>query len=114
MRATHLTNVYGDGPQALKGMDTNETTLEFFFAYSLANGWQFESRPTVVYDWEAVSGNQWFVPIGAGLSRTFLVGRIPMRMAFDLQHFIASPDRFGPDWLFRLSFAAAFPRQSPL
>jgi hypothetical protein len=114
MRATHLTNVFGDGPEALKGMDTNETRLELFFSYVLDNGWQIESRPTVLYDWEAVSGNKWAVPIGAGVSRTFLIGRVPMRLGLDLQHFAVSHDRFGPDWQFRLSFAAAFMRQSPL
>jgi hypothetical protein len=114
MRATHLTSIYGDGPEALKGMDTNETRLELFFSYALSNGWQLESKPTILYDWEAVSGNKWAVPVGAGVSKTFLVGRMPMRLGFDLQNFAVSHDRFGPEWLFRFSFAAAFMRQSPL
>lgn len=114
MRATHLTDIYGDGPEALPGMHTNETTLELFFSYAYANGWQIESKPTILYDWEAVSGNNWSVPISAGLSRTFLAGRMPMRLAFDLQHFVLSPDRFGPEWLFRFSLAAAFSRYAPM
>jgi hypothetical protein len=104
-RAKHLTTIAGEGLYDGEGQwDTNETSLKIFFAYALGNGWQIESNPTILYDWEAVSGNEWTVPIGAGVSRTIMLGNVPMKLAFDIRNFVVSPDRFGPEWLFTLSF----------
>jgi len=102
-RAKHLTDIDGEGAQELGKLDTNETTLKLFFAYALGNGWQIESNPIILYDWEAVSGNEWTVPIGVGISRTIMFGRIPTKLAFEIQNFVVSPDRFGPEWLFTFS-----------
>jgi hypothetical protein len=101
-RAKHLTNVYGEGDQELD-YDTNETTLNPFVAWSLGNGWQVESSPVILYDWEAVGGNQWYVPVGAGISKTTSFGRVPVKMALELQYFAVSPDRFGQEWLLRVN-----------
>jgi hypothetical protein len=104
-RAKHLTTVAGEGRYDGEGKwDTNETSLKIFFSYALGNGWQIESNPIILYDWEAVSGNEWTVPIGAGVSKTIMLGNMPMKLAFDIQNYVVSPDRFGPEWLFTLSF----------
>lgn len=99
-RAKHLTSIsepqvhiYGGEP-----WDTNETTLQLFFAYALGNGWQIESSPVILYDWEALPGNEWLVPIGAGVSKTMKLGRTPIKLGFDIQKYVVTPDRFGPDW----------------
>jgi len=108
----HLTNVSedvdgviidkGGGPYFYPG-STNETTLKINFAYSLGRGWQVESNPVILYDWEAVSDNEWLVPLGAGVSNTFRVGSTYLKFAAELQKYVVSPDRFGPDWM--LSFS---------
>ena len=98
-RAKHLTDVSGDRPWSI-----NETTVKIFFAYGLSNGWQIESNPIILYDWEAASGNEWTVPIGAGMSKTAMPGGVPLKLAFEIQHFVISPDRFGPEWLLKVSF----------
>ena len=103
VRAKHLTAIWsGDSEQNIE-YDTNETTLKLFFAYSLGNGWQIEANPTILYDWEAVSGNEWTVPVGAGVSKTFMLGSIPLQLGLEAQRHVVSPDRFGPDWLVNLN-----------
>lgn len=96
---TQLTNV-DEGPN---GYNTNETHVDIFFAYGLGNGWQVFSSPKVVYDWEAISGNQWLVPVGAGISKTSRFGQMPVKIAFEIQKYVVSPDRFGTDWLMTFS-----------
>lgn len=103
-RAKHLTDIAGEGEQELGKLATNETTLQLFLGYSLGNGWQLESNPVILYDWEAVSGNEWLVPIGGGVSKTFRAGKRPMKLGVELQYYVVSPDRFGPEWLLRFSF----------
>ena len=104
---THLTNV-SDGDQGGDLTDTNETYIEVFFAYGLNNGWQIFSSPKITYDWEADSGNELLLPIGAGISKTTRVGNTPLKIAFELQNFVVSPDRFGTKWLFVFSVTPVF------
>ena len=94
---THLVDVAGDA-----SFKTSETTIDLFFSYGLGNGWQIISNPTILYDWEADSGNELLLPLGGGVAKTTRIGRIPVRMEFEVQNFLVSPDRFGPKWL--LSF----------
>ncbi len=103
-RAKHLVDLSGEGEQELGYLPTNETTLQLLFARSLGNGWQIESNPIILYDWEAVSGNEWVVPIGAGVSKTFRAGRRPMKLAVELQHYVVTPDRFGPEWMLQVRY----------
>jgi len=94
----HLTGVAGES-----AWDTNMTSLEIFFAYGLGNGWQVFSNPVIQYDWEGDTDNQLFFPIGGGVSKTTSIGRVPLKLAFEVQKYIASPDSIGPDWLFTFS-----------
>jgi len=119
-QANHLTNIFGEEQRSgvvepgsggqitnvagQERWDTNETTVKIFFAYGLRNGWQIESNPIVRYDWEAVSGNEWSVPIGVGISKSTMLGSVPLKMAFEVQNFVVSADRFGPEWLFKVNF----------
>jgi hypothetical protein len=93
----HLVNISGD-----ESFDTNETSIDLFFAYGLGNGWQIISNPTILYDWEADSGNELLLPLGGGVSKTTRLGNVPLKMDLEIQNFIVSPDRYGPQWL--LSF----------
>ena len=104
-RVKHLTSVYDVDVRNWTELpwDTNETTAKIFFAYAMGNGWQIESNPTILYDWEAVSGNEWTVPIGAGVSKTMKLGSVPVKLALDIQKFVVTPDRLGPDWQITVS-----------
>jgi len=93
----HLVDITGD-----KTFNTNESTLDLFFAYSLGNGWQIISNPTILYDWEADRGNELLLPLGGGVAKTTRIGKIPVKMELEIQNYLVSPDRFGPQWL--LSF----------
>ena len=98
--ATHLFDVAGED-----SFDTNMTSLNVFFAYGLGNGLQFFSGPIITYDWEADSGNKLSLPLGGGLSKTLKMGKTTVKMSFQVQKYVKSPDRFGPDWLIKFSIA---------
>jgi len=104
-RVKHLTTVAGKGKwNGEERWYTNETSAKIFFSYALGNAWQIESNPTILYDWEAVSGNKLSLPIGVAISKTIMAGSLPMKIAAEVQNFVVTPDRFGPDWQFTLSF----------
>jgi len=93
----HLVDITGDN-----SFSTSESTIDLFFAYSLGNGWQIISNPTILYDWEADNGNELLLPLGGGVAKTTRFGKVPVKMEFEIQNYLVSPDRFGPEWL--LSF----------
>ena len=98
-----LVNVSGD-----QDYDTNQTTIDVFFAYGLDNGWQIISNPTILYDWEADSGNELLLPLGGGVAKTAFIGNTPWRFALELQYYVVTPDRFGPEWALSFNLAPAF------
>ncbi len=87
---------------------TNETNIQVFFAYTLGNGWQLVSNPTIIYDWEADSGNELLLPLGGGIAKTTFIGNNPWKFALELQHYLVSPDRYGPEWMLSFNITPAF------
>jgi len=104
---THLTNVT-EGDVRAGPYGTNETNIEVFFNYGLGNGWQVFSEPTITYDWEADSGNELLLPLGVGIAKTTRIGKMPLKLAVEIQKFVISPDRFGTNWLFTFSVTPVF------
>lgn len=102
-RVKHLTDVGGDSR-----FSTNETWVDVFFAYGLGNGWQVVSNPSILYDWEADSGNELLLPLGGGVSKTTRFGRVPVKLDAELYYYVESSERFGTEWLFQLRITPAF------
>jgi len=89
--------------------DTNITSIQAYLGYGLGNGWQLVSNPLISYDWEGDSGNKLNLPLGGGIAKTTMLWKMPMRVAAELQYFVASTDRFGPDLLFKFSLSPIMP-----
>jgi len=89
--------------------DTSQTTLQGYFSYDLGNGWQLISNPVVTYDWEGDSGNKLNLPLGGGFAKTFKIKNMPLRLTAEAQYFVASTDRFGPDWLYMFGLSSIIP-----
>ena len=83
--------------------DANITTIEAYFSYALGNGWQIFSSPVITYDWEGESSNKLNLPLGGGFAKTTRIGKMPLRISAEIHNYVASTDRFGPEWLFKLS-----------
>jgi hypothetical protein len=90
--------------------DTKETHIGIFYARNLANGWQLVSTPTIVYDWEGASGNQWLVPLAGGVARMMQWRNTPVRWSAELEYYLESPDAFGPEWQISLNLTPVFNR----
>jgi hypothetical protein len=89
--------------------DMNQTTIQAYLSYGLGNGWQLISNPVITYDWAGDSGNKLNLPLGGGVAKTTRIGKMPLRMAAELQYYVASTDRFGPDMLFKFSLSPIMP-----
>ena len=58
---------------------------------------------------EGDGGNKLKLPLGGGIAKTTRIGKMPLRLAGEVQYFVASTDRFGPDWLFKLTISPVIP-----
>jgi len=89
--------------------DTTQLTIQGYFSYGLGNGWQLTSNPVVTYDWKGDGGNKLNLPLGGGIAKTTKIGKMPLRLGAEVQYYVASTDRFGPDLLFKFSVSPIIP-----
>ena len=78
-------------------------TAQYFYAYSLGQGWQISSSPIVTYDWKADSDDALTLPLGVGLARTMTLGDRNWKFQGQVQYFVEQPDQFCPDWLLKFT-----------
>jgi len=85
--------------------DVNKLTLQPILSYQLGGGWYLTSTPAITADWTADSGNQWNVPLGAGIGKLQRFGKLPVDLKLVYYRYVEQPD-FGPDWsvLFGVKF----------
>jgi hypothetical protein len=104
-----LNNVWSVAGESSR-QDVNKMLLNLFVVYQLGEGWYVNSAPIITADWQAVSGQQWTVPLGAGFGKlTFVGGKLPLNLQTQLYYNIVSPD-FGPDWQWRVQAQVLLPK----
>jgi hypothetical protein len=104
-----LNNVWSVGGEESRAA-VNRMLLNLFVVYQLGEGWYVNSAPIITTDWQADSGQQWTVPLGAGFGKlTFVGGKLPLNLQTQLYYNIISPD-FGPDWQWRVQAQVLLPK----
>jgi len=69
--------------------------LLYFASLDLPDAWQVGFSPTITYDRRASSGNQWNVPVGLMVSKTTLVGMLPIKVSLGGEYSVVSQDAYG-------------------
>lgn len=95
----HNEKIAGSGP------DVSITSLQYFLFYSLGNGWQIGTGPTMTYDWEAESDDAWTVPIGIQVAKTTAIGKQIVKLNAGIEKNVVAPDAFASDWKFTFTFS---------
>jgi len=58
-----------------------------------APGWDVSYNNTIAYDWNADSGNQWTVPLGAGFGKTLVLeSGLGLNLGAGLYYNVFKPD----------------------
>lgn len=82
--------------------------MQPFVNYNLPDGWSIIAQPIVTADFKAPSGEQWTVPVGAGMAKTFSFGILPMSFAVAGYANVIRP-HVASTWELRLTYALLFP-----
>jgi len=79
------------------------TSLNYFYGVQLGNGYQFAAGPTITYNHEAQSGEEWTIPLGVGISKTMVIAGRPWTFHVQYWNNIERPDSFAAEHVLRLS-----------
>ena len=88
---------------------TSKLSLLYSFAYNLPSAWQVGINPTIAYNHNASSGNQWTVPVGLFVAKTIKLGGIPTKIEGVLEYAVVSPNAFGQRANFRILVTPVLP-----
>ena len=84
----------------------NLMDFQYVIQYRVTPTLQIGMTPNIQYDW---ADHEWTVPVGFGGSKTFMFGKLPIRIGAEAQYYVHQPDDFGPEWNFRFFFIPVIP-----
>ena len=85
--------------------DTSLTSIQYIYNINLGGGYQLAAGPIITYDWEADSDQAWTIPLGVGLAKTSMVGKMPIKSQVQLFYNVEAPDDFGQEWGIKLTIS---------
>jgi len=80
--------------------------LQLFLVSLPGGGWSVGTKPIINYDWKA---EEWTVPLNLSISKTFMVGKMPLKLALDMNYYVDQPDLFGPEWMIGFEITPVVP-----
>ena len=89
-------SVAGEG----SAKSTSQTDIQYVVRYALPNAWSVGVGPTVSIDWKQGNDDKLTLPIGIGLTKTFRIGEMPVKIRGEVQYSVVRPDDFGTEWTF--------------
>jgi len=87
----------------------NTTNLQYLYYYSLSETMSIGAGPNIIVNWKADVGNKFTVPIGAGINKTFQIGKVPVRFGLEFHYNVVRPKTVGADWDLRFYIIPAVP-----
>jgi len=86
----------------------NNGLIQPFVNYNFKD-FYLSSAPIATVNWRAASGQQWTVPLGAGIGKIFHFGKLPVNAQIGAYYNVVKPD-FGADWQLRAQVQLMFPK----
>ncbi len=88
--------------------EINLSTLQYFINYNTPH-YYINTSPTMSYNWEADSGNEWTVPVGLGIGKIFRFGDMPVDMRLSTYWNVEKPEG-AADWFAEFQIKFLFPK----
>lgn len=78
------------------------TSGQYMYTVNLKNAWQIQSQPVYTYNHKAAKGNKFTLPLGTGVSKTIIAGKMPLKFNLQYWYYVARSESFGPQHQIRL------------
>jgi hypothetical protein len=92
--------------------EVNQLTFQPLVNYNFGKGWAVSTSPIFSANWEAPSGEEWTVPLGAALTKTTAFNGRPMSLGIHYYHNVDHPTTSAAD-LLRLQISLLYPSRAP-
>jgi hypothetical protein len=90
----------------------NQFTLQPFLNYNFGKGWAASFSPVITANWDAPSGEEWTVPLGAGISKTTAFNTRPLSLSAAYYRNVDHPAGAAAD-LLRIQISFLYPSRPP-
>jgi len=91
------------------GESASITSGQYFYTVNLKKGWQITGSPTYSYNHKAAKGNKLTLPIGGGVNKVMVFGKMPIKFNLQYWYYVASPEAFGPQHQIRFTISPVVP-----
>jgi hypothetical protein len=71
--------------------ETDTFTFQPFINYNMPRGWALSFSPIISANWNGADGEQWTVPLGAGITKTTVFNRRPMNIGVQYYYNVEHP-----------------------
>lgn len=104
--AQHWWSVAGDDDRP----SISQSALQYFWSRRLPHQWALGASPVISLDWSGSDDVEVKLPLGIGISKTVVLGKLPARFALEASHYVdRDDDAIAPDWAARFSVTAVVP-----
>ena len=100
----HFWDVAGDSDAA----HVNVTSAQIFLNYNFPD-FYLTTSPTFQYNWYGDSGEKWTVPLGGGIGKLVMFGKLPVDFKLTAYYNVEAPDN-APDWYTEFQVKFLFPK----
>jgi len=108
-----LVNQYWPMTDTGGGPKTDLFVVQPAVNYNFGAGWAVSFSPTITANWDAAPGNQWTVPLGAGVSKTTVFNGRPMTIGLTYSYNVKKPQGSAGEFVrFSLTFLYPRPKRS--
>lgn len=90
------------------GVETDMTNFQYIYSVNLGGGYTLSASPTVVYNWNYEDQktdldlqSEWSVPLGIGISKTTIVGTMPVKFSAEINYYVEKQRDTDADFLFK-------------
>ena len=89
---------------------TNSFLLNPIVSYHFEGGWSLGSSPNITANWLSKPGEQWTVPIGGAVSKTFKTGDHAFKLSLGAYYNAIRPQASNDTWLAQFTLTIVIPR----
>jgi hypothetical protein len=85
----------------------NAFGAQYLFSYNLPDGWSIYSNATITSNWTRESSERWTVPLGGGVGKLFIAGKLPISVSLQGFYNVVTPTD-APNWSMNIQLAFLF------
>jgi len=104
----HLWSFGGNDKRAR--VKTSQIQYIWYYKLPIEGQWSLGAAPMIDVNWEADNDDKWSIPLGIGLSNTFFLGPMPIRVGAEFNWFVKTPKSYGKKFLLKFYFVPVLPR----